>query len=71
MIAGPTALHLAAKCGSLDAACCLIANYANLMAVDHNGWAPIHHAAYYDHEQIVRLMIRKNDMMLELATKNE
>ncbi|ELU04066.1 hypothetical protein CAPTEDRAFT_159631 [Capitella teleta] len=68
---GPTALHLAARCGSLDAASCLIANYANLMAVDQDGWAPIHHAAFYDHEQIVRLMIRKNEAMMELQTKNE
>ncbi len=67
---GPTPLHLAARCGSVDAAACLIANYANLLAVDEEGWAPIHHAAYFDHQQIIKLLARKNDALLELQAKN-
>lgn len=70
-LSGPTPLHLAARCGAMDAATCLVANYANLLATDQNGWAPIHNAAYYDHEQIIKLFIRKNQSMLELETKNE
>ena len=68
---GPTPLHLAAKCGALDSTSCLLANCANILAVDDEGWAPIHHAAYYDHEPIIRCFIRKNEALLELQTKNE
>ncbi|KAL3832524.1 hypothetical protein ACJMK2_024159, partial [Sinanodonta woodiana] len=68
---GPTALHVAARCGALDAVACLIANFANVNAFDSQGWAPIHHAAFYDHEPIIKLMIRKNAGVKELTTKNE
>ncbi|XP_067649055.1 ankyrin and armadillo repeat-containing protein-like [Haliotis asinina] len=68
---GPTALHVAARCGALDAVSCLLSNYANILATDQDGWAPIHHAAFFDHESIIRLMIRKNTGLLELTTKNE
>ena len=57
--------------GSLDAASCLVANYANLHAVDQDGWAPVHNAAFYDHEQMVRLFVRKEDTMLEIPTRDE
>ena len=70
-LSGPTPLHLAARCGSLDAVCCLLANYANILATDEDGWSPIHHAAYFNHEPIIRLLIRRNEAMLELQTKNE
>lgn len=68
---GPTALHLAARCGALDAVSCLLANYASLVVSDAEGWAPIHHAAFYDHEPVIRLIIRRMDGMLEYQTKNE
>ena len=67
---GPTPLHLAAKCGSLNAVSCLLANYANVLATDEEGWAPIHQAAYYDHEQVIKMIIAKNEALLELQTKN-
>ena len=69
-ISGPTPLHLAARMGSLDAASCLIANYANLHATDQDGWAPVHHAAFYDHEQMLKLLVRKEETMLEMPTKD-
>lgn len=68
---GPTAIHVAARCGALDTVACLLANYANILAIDQDGWAPIHHAAFFDHYPVVRLMIRKNKGLLELVTKNE
>ncbi|CAL1533328.1 unnamed protein product [Lymnaea stagnalis] len=71
MSTGPTALHMAARCGSLDAASCLIANHASLLAIDQDGWAPIHYAAFFDHQIIVKLMLRKSSELLELTTKNE
>lgn len=70
-LTGPTPLQLAARCGSLDAVCCLMATKANILAVDEDGWTAVHHAAYFNHEHIVRLMIRKSEELLELATKNE
>ena len=68
---GPTAIHVAARCGALDTVACLLANYANILATDQDGWAPIHHAAFFDHYPVVKLMIRKNRGLLELTTKNE
>ena len=70
-LSGPTALHMAARCGALDAVTCLLANYANILATDQDGWAPIHHAAFFDHKPIIKLMVRKNAGLLELPTKNE
>jgi hypothetical protein len=35
---GPTPLHYAAKCGSLESACFLISNYANIQTYDDHGW---------------------------------
>ncbi|KAH9489690.1 hypothetical protein Btru_037450 [Bulinus truncatus] len=68
---GPTALHMAARCGSLDAACCLVSNHANLTVIDQDGWAPIHYAAFFDHKTIIRLLLRKDKELLELTTTNE
>ncbi|XP_005090203.1 ankyrin and armadillo repeat-containing protein [Aplysia californica] len=68
---GPTALHMAARCGSLDGVTCLLANYANILATDQDGWAPIHHAAFFDHKPVIKLMVRKNTGLLELPTKND
>ena len=71
LLSGPTPLHLAVRCGSLDAVACLLANNANTMLTDEQGWAAIHHAAYYDQERILRMLIRRNAVMTELQTKNE
>lgn len=68
---GPTAIHVAARCGALDTVACLLANFANILAIDQDGWAPVHHAAFFDHYPVVRLMVRKNKGLLELVTKNE
>jgi len=64
-------LHLAARSGSLDVASCLVAAGANLLLTDRDGRTAIHCAAYYDQENIVLLIARKNPGVLELLTKNE
>jgi ankyrin repeat protein len=69
--AGPTPLHLAVRCGSLDAVACLLANNANVLLTDEQGWAAIHHAAYYNQERILQMLIRRNAAMVELQAKNE
>ncbi|CAG5120111.1 unnamed protein product, partial [Candidula unifasciata] len=71
LASGPTAMHMAARCGSLDAVCCLWMGSANYLLADHDGWAPIHYAAYYDQPCVVRYMVRKSAELLELETKNE
>ncbi|XP_055872246.1 ankyrin and armadillo repeat-containing protein-like [Biomphalaria glabrata] len=68
---GPTALHMAARCGSLDAACCLVSNHANMTVTDQNGWTPIHYAAFFDHKSILTMLLRKSIELLELTTANE
>ncbi|CAH1788258.1 unnamed protein product [Owenia fusiformis] len=68
---GPTPLHLASRCGALDAVSCLIGNFANVLVTDTDGWAPIHYAAYYDQELVIKMLIRKHETLLELQTKND
>ncbi|XP_077978159.1 ankyrin and armadillo repeat-containing protein-like [Glandiceps talaboti] len=68
---GPTPIHLAARCGSLDAASCLIGNKADMYLTDQDGWAAIHHAAFFDHEPIVRHFVRKWVDQMELETMND
>ncbi|XP_022304475.2 ankyrin and armadillo repeat-containing protein-like isoform X2 [Crassostrea virginica] len=68
---GPTGLHIAARCGALDAAACLLACCAGQTLYDQDGWAPIHHAAFFDHEAIIKLMARRNSPVIELLTRND
>jgi len=70
-VAGPTALHLAVRCGSLDAVACLLAHCANILLTDEQGWAAVHHAAYYDQQRILRMLVRRNVSVIELQTTNE
>ncbi|XP_022079769.1 ankyrin and armadillo repeat-containing protein-like isoform X2 [Acanthaster planci] len=65
---GTTPLHLAARCGSLEAALCLVSNRAGMILADPEGWAAIHHAAFYDHAPIVRMFVRKFIDQVELET---
>uniref|UniRef100_A0A2C9KYG2 Uncharacterized protein n=1 Tax=Biomphalaria glabrata TaxID=6526 RepID=A0A2C9KYG2_BIOGL len=68
---GPTALHMAARCGSLDAACCLVSNDADMSLIDQDGWTPIHYAAFFDHKSILTLLLRKDMELLEQTTTND
>ncbi|CAF4234575.1 unnamed protein product, partial [Rotaria sp. Silwood2] len=66
---GGTPLHFACRHGSLDAASCLLGNMAAIQ-VDHQGWTPIHHAAFCDHVPILRLLYNKHPDVLEQTTKD-
>ncbi|CAF1473696.1 unnamed protein product [Rotaria sp. Silwood1] len=66
---GGTPLHFACRHGSLDAASCLLGNMAAIQ-VDHQGWTPIHHAAFCDHVPILRLLYNKHNDLLEQRTKD-
>jgi ankyrin repeat protein len=68
---GPMALHYAARCGSLDSMSCLLSNYANISYADHTGWAPIHHAAYFDNVPAIKLILRRQEEVIELITRGE
>eukprot|EP00058_Branchiostoma_floridae_P008346 XP_002593834.1 hypothetical protein BRAFLDRAFT_75707 [Branchiostoma floridae] len=68
---GPTSLHLAAQCGSLDALSCLVSCKANITMSDQDGWAPVHHAAYYNNVQCLKHLINKDSSQLELNTTNQ
>ena len=65
---GITPLHLAAKCGSLDAALCLVGNKVDVVMSDSQGWAAIHHAAFYDQAAVVRIILRKFPDQMELES---
>jgi len=59
------------RCGSLDVVACLLAHCANILLTDEQGWAAVHHAAYYDQPQILRMLVRRNVSIVELQTTNE
>ncbi|MBN3308422.1 ANKAR protein, partial [Amia calva] len=66
--AGPTPLHLAAKCGSLEALNCLLALQADYRLVDRRGWTAAHFAAYFGHVACLRALCRKDPALLEMET---
>ena len=68
---GPLPIHYAARCGSLDTLSCLISNYANITFTDHEGWAPIHHACFFDNVQAIKLFVRKQAELLEITTRTK
>ena len=71
MAIGPMPIHYAARTGSLDTLSCLISNYANISFADHDGWAPIHHAAYFDSVDAIRVFARKQHELIDLTTRSE
>ena len=71
MAVGPMPLHYAARCGSLDVLSCLLSNYASISFSDHEGWTPIHHACFFNCVAAVKLLLRKQPELIEIATKSE
>jgi len=55
----------------VDAVSCLLAHCANILLSDEQGWAAIHHAAYYDQRRVVRMLVRRNASVVELLTDNK
>uniref|UniRef100_A0A8D0HEW0 Ankyrin and armadillo repeat containing n=1 Tax=Sphenodon punctatus TaxID=8508 RepID=A0A8D0HEW0_SPHPU len=68
---GPTALHLAAQCGSLEALHCLLALKADYKLSDDRGWLAIHFAAFYDNIACITALYRKDPDLLETETTAE
>ncbi|NXG27708.1 ANKAR protein, partial [Dromaius novaehollandiae] len=68
---GPTALHLAAQCGSIEALNCLLAMKADYKVSDHRGWLAVHSAAFYDNIACVTVLCRKDPNLLETETTAE
>ncbi|XP_034285200.1 ankyrin and armadillo repeat-containing protein isoform X2 [Pantherophis guttatus] len=67
---GPTALHLAAQCGSLEALHFLLALRADYQIPDDRGWLPIHFAAYYDNVACITVLYRKDAELIEAETQS-
>ncbi|KGL82784.1 Ankyrin and armadillo repeat-containing protein, partial [Tinamus guttatus] len=65
---GPTALHLAAQCGSIEALNCLLAMKADYKVADHQGWLAVHYAAFYDKIACITVLCRKDPSLLEAET---
>uniref|UniRef100_A0ACB8G017 Uncharacterized protein n=1 Tax=Sphaerodactylus townsendi TaxID=933632 RepID=A0ACB8G017_9SAUR len=70
-VLGPTALHFAAQCCSLEALHFLLALKADYRQSDNRGWMPIHFAAYYDNIGCFTILYRKNPDLLEAETRAE
>uniref|UniRef100_A0A0L8GFV9 Uncharacterized protein n=2 Tax=Octopus bimaculoides TaxID=37653 RepID=A0A0L8GFV9_OCTBM len=67
---GPSALHLAVQCGAFDAVVCLVCNFAQLNAIDNNGWTPIHCAAFYNQASILEVFLRQDKEFTEIQTQD-
>ncbi|CAI9727587.1 ankyrin and armadillo repeat-containing protein-like [Octopus vulgaris] len=67
---GPSALHLAVQCGAFDAVVCLVCNFAQLNAIDNNGWTPIHCAAFYNQASILEVFLRQDTEFTEIQTQD-
>ncbi|XP_025035644.2 ankyrin and armadillo repeat-containing protein isoform X3 [Pelodiscus sinensis] len=65
---GPTALHLASQCGSIEALNCLLAFKADYKLTDDRGWMAIHFAAFYDNISCIKVLCRKDPDLLETET---
>uniref|UniRef100_A0A7M4FYS3 Ankyrin and armadillo repeat containing n=1 Tax=Crocodylus porosus TaxID=8502 RepID=A0A7M4FYS3_CROPO len=68
---GPTALHLAAQCGSVEALNCLLALKADYKLSDDRGWMAIHFAAFYDNISCITVLWRKDPDLLDAETTSE
>ena len=68
---GPMPVHYAARCNSLDSLTCLLATFANLSSADADGWAPIHHACYFDNVPVINILLRKQKELVECTTRGE
>ncbi|XP_062974649.1 ankyrin and armadillo repeat-containing protein [Elgaria multicarinata webbii] len=68
---GPTALHLAAQCGSLESLHFLLALKADYRLPDERGWMPVHFAAFYDNTACLIILYRKNPELIEAETRSE
>ncbi|KAG8432789.1 hypothetical protein GDO86_017145, partial [Hymenochirus boettgeri] len=65
---GPTALQIAAQCGSLEVLFCLLAFNADYMLYDKRGWMAIHFASFYGGVPCIRALYRKDPSLLEMET---
>ncbi|XP_069471743.1 ankyrin and armadillo repeat-containing protein isoform X2 [Ambystoma mexicanum] len=65
---GPTALHLAAQCGSLEVLSCLLILKANLTLTDKRGWTAMHFAAFYGNIPAIRAILRMDPTLLDMET---
>lgn len=61
-------IHLAAKSGSLDAVGCLVKAGALVNAIDADGWASIHHAAFHNYHHIVADLVSVNAKCINAET---
>ncbi|XP_077304819.1 ankyrin and armadillo repeat-containing protein [Lithobates pipiens] len=68
---GPTALHLAAQCGSLEVLSCLLALNSDYKLCDKRGWMAIHVAAFFGTIPCIRALYRKDPDLLEAETTAE
>ncbi|KYO33714.1 ankyrin and armadillo repeat-containing protein isoform B [Alligator mississippiensis] len=70
-VLGPTALHLAAQCGSVEALNCLLALKADYKLSDDRGWMAVHFAAFYDNISCITVLWRKDPDLLDAETTSE
>ncbi len=53
-----TPLHLACKKGCIESVALLLANDANIYAVDNRLWTPLHYAAYNGHRRVCNYLLK-------------
>ena len=64
-------IHLATQAGDMDSVCCLVRNKAPWDVLDDNGWAPIHHAAFRNYNNIIKMFGSFDAACIEMQTKDK
>ena len=64
-------VHLATRAGHTDSLFCLLQASCSLIDTDGRGWAPIHYAAYYNYQSVLKFLLHHHPESIEAVTADK
>lgn len=64
-------VHLATRAGHVDSLFCLLQAGCSLTDIDGRGWAPIHYAAYYNYQSVLKFLLHHRPESIEAVTADK
>ena len=64
-------VHLATRSGHTDSLFCLLQAGCSLTDTDGQGWAPIHYAAYYNYQSVLKFLLHHHPESIEAVTADK